>query len=322
MRTKKILKIIGIIILILMLSPLWMYVFWFLTPKRPIKIAIVDKTVLNISGTEHESFNWVLRNDRYCCPNGRFYTTEKDYFGFFPGDSGKYTLKGFEQLPPDDVAKVAEKYDMLYITDAYGIYYNEWFKNREQLERSPLIYGGLSLQDLVVLSGMKQKKKLILTEFNTIASPTSDENRHAFEKTFDLKWTGWVGRYFNILDSSKNPELPHWLTRNYRKQHHDQWPFKKSGIVFVREDDHIEVLEMGTELKKPLPIIVTGHDKANEYNLPASIKYPYWFDIITSGKSNEILSSYSLDCKPKGDSILNAYHIPHQFPAVIAHSIF
>jgi len=319
MRAKKILRIVGIVLLLLLLSPLWMYLAWLITPKKPIRVAIVDKTVLTTQGTEHESFNWVLKNQRFCRPNGKFYDIAKDYFGFFPGDTGHYELKGFEQMPGEEIDKIASRYDMIYITDAYGIYYNEWYKNREQLERSPLIYGGLSLQDIAVLKQMKDKKKLIITEFNTIASPTPSNVINAFETTFDLHWTGWVGRYFNVLDSTQNPELPHWLTRNYKKQHNNLWPFKKSGIVFVRQDDHIEVLELARHLNKAVPIIITDYASAQEYHVPTEMKYPYWFDIIAPGPSNKIRASYHLDTNHDGDILLNAYHIPKVFPAVLEH---
>ncbi|MFX5656654.1 hypothetical protein ABTE24_20980, partial [Acinetobacter baumannii] len=79
----------------------------------------------------------------------------------------------------------------------------------------------------------KAKHKLVLTEFNCIGSPTSDDIRARFEKLFALKWTGWTGRFFDSFDTSLNPELPKWLIRNYEAEHNGHWPFKKSGIAFV-----------------------------------------------------------------------------------------
>ncbi len=49
-----------------------------------------------------------------------------------------------------------------------------------------IIYGGLSTQDIELLQNMKDKKKLIITEFNTIGLPTRPELRKGFEDVRSL----------------------------------------------------------------------------------------------------------------------------------------
>jgi hypothetical protein len=164
---------------------------------------------------------------------------------------------------------------------------------------------------------MKAKKKLIINEFNIIASPTSYNIRKQYEKEFDINWSGWVGRYFDNLDTNINKELPNWLIRNYKEQNNNQWPFTMSGIAFVRNDDRIVILENKTHLRNEVPRIITNPNYVKLYGLTTSMKYPFWFDICSTGLKNDVISEYYILTNNKGDSTLNAWNIPKVFPAVI-----
>ncbi len=89
----------------------------------------------------------------------------------------------------------------------------------------------MSKEDIGLLQRMKDKHKLIITEFNTIGSPTPPEIRRQFEEMFAIRWSGWIGRYFENLDTTVNKELPRWLINNYLSQHNHRWPFKKDGVA-------------------------------------------------------------------------------------------
>jgi hypothetical protein len=167
---------------------------------------------------------------------------------------------------------------------------------------------------------MKEKKKLILTEFNSIASPTSNAVRAEFETMFGLRWTGWVGRYFESLDTVINKELPRWLIRDFKIQHHNLWTFKNSGIAFVHFDNRIEILENQTHLKQEVPYLLTNEENRERFGLPAKLKYPYWFDVMLTQRTNNVLSIYSISSNKKGDSLLSLNGIPKTFPAVIEHT--
>jgi hypothetical protein len=52
--------------------------------------------------------------------------------------------------------------------------------------------------------------------------------------------------------------------------------------------------------------------------LPASITYPFWFDVMDAGE-NEVLAHYQLQTTAKGDSILAKIGLNNQFPAIIRH---
>jgi hypothetical protein len=69
------------------------------------------------------------------------------------------------------------------------------------------------------------------------------------------------------------------LVRNYIKQR-GSWPFKKSGVAFVSEKDQVVVLENETHLTNEVPFMVSTNEGQEEYGLPESIKYPYWFDVL------------------------------------------
>lgn len=303
-----------------MLFPLWMFLAWYFTPKTRVVAAIIDKTVLDHKVQEHISLTWVLNNHRYTKTSLERYRLDSDYFGFFPRDGENFKLKGLERFSSAQLGQLSHDADLAYFTDTYGIYTREWYKQVPVLERSNILYGGLSDQDVEFLADMKARHKLIVTEFNTIGSPTSVDNRHKFEKLFGMRWTGWSGKYFNSLDTVLNKDLPKWLTRDYMRDHHGKWGFHKSGMAFVSNDEQVVVLEDSTHLTDPVPHIITMGYGQKQLDLPARMKYSFWFDIIEPDLSvNHALARYELGLNAKGIAELKKYNIPATFPAIIMH---
>lgn len=314
-----------------------MYLAWLLRSPSPLNIFILDKTVLTKNCDEHRSLNWVLTNEKITRPDTNLYVTDSDYSGFFPLEYDQYEVHDIEKYSEQQVDSLANALDMVYYTDIYGIYWDDWYQNgipvsederilnlfkslfgkKAALERSPLIYGGLNDAEVQLLREMKERKKLILTEFNLLASPSNGPNRRKVEKLLDFSWSGWVGRYFISLDTLVNPEIPPWVIRLYKEQHHNTWPFKRSGIVLVHEDETIAILEDETHLDAEVPTIVTMDKYQDEYGLPYKVIYPFWFDIIQTSDSNEVISWYEISPNHRGDSILKKNNIPTLFPAVI-----
>ena len=325
---KKIIKILLILLALFIFTlPLNMWLQWHFSDQREMKIFILDKTVLNQNTQEHVSFNWVLNYNRYVKQNNEFYIPNKDYYGFFPDGKGAYSIKDLEQDTKDELNTLADEYDMVYYTDLYGIYSLDWHNEYPQLkpeqplgeigEYSPIIYGGLSKNELDLLRLMKKRKKLIINEFNIIASPTSNNIRNEYEKEFHVNWSGWVGRYIENLDSTINKELPVWLIRNYKKQNNNEWPFTKSGIIFVNNNAKVVILENETHLDVKFPIINTPNKIAGYYDIAENIRYAYWFDVCSTDISNQVISNYNINTNSKGDSILKKWNIPKEFPAVM-----
>lgn len=303
------------------LLPFLMLLIWYLTPNRKLLIAIVDKTVIQYPGQEHISLHWVLNQEKFTKNKSEPYDPDLDYFGFFPMEKQKYKLKGLERFDSAQLADLSNKADAAYITDAYGVYRNEWLKVGDIKDRSGLVYGGMSKQDLMFLKIMKAKRKLIITEFNSIGSPTDTSIRRQFEEMFGMKWSGWIGRYFETFDTTINKELPQWLIKNYQRTHNNQWPFKKSGIAFIHAgNDQVVILENETHLKRALPFIYSTKKGVDHYGIPESIKYSFWFDIISVDyKQNEVFSNFDISVNTHGEKELAKYNIPNRFPAVTAH---
>lgn len=297
-----------------------MWLAWRLTPRRRLVVAIIDKTVLTAQGQEHVSLNWVLNQEKFTRNNTDLYQRERDYYGFFPLSNDKFKLKGLERFSEDQLQRLSNDADLAYLTDTYGIYGNEWYKHKNEKERSGIVYGGMSQQDLYFLKLMQARHKLIITEFNCLGSPTGDPLRSDFERSFGVHWTGWIGRYFDSFDTTVNKELPHWLVNNYRRRHNGKWPFKKSGIAFIHRDDRIVVLEKGTHLNKEFPYIFSDEEGHSHYGLPRRTRYNYWFDIIEVNTSfNHTIATFKIDANEEGLKELKDNGISPDFPAIAVH---
>lgn len=309
------------LITLLFLTPFFMWMAWVFAPKKKLVVAIVDKTVLTSKGQEHISLNWILNHDRFTKTSKKPYKIDRDYFGFFPLKDEQFEIKGLERFSSSQLKQLSNDADMVYFTDTYGIYNNEWYKDGDLNARSGMLYGGLSNEDMELLRFMKQRHKLIITEFNTIGSPTNRKNREEFENLFGLRWTGWTGRYFENLSAGVNSEIPQWLINNYKKSHNNQWPFTKSGVAFVNDNNEVVVLEEGQHLKTALPYIISKEEAQHSLGLPSKMKYPFWFDVILPDiKINKVRASFKISANEKGMAELNKYNIPSVFPAVTSHT--
>ena len=299
--------------------PLWMWLTWLIKSKSELKIIIVDKTVLTMQANEHRSLNWILTHDKYCKPNRDLYSIDEDYKGFFPHEDKSFTIKDLDNMDQDNLMKLSQNTDLIYVTDTYGIFKKEWYGVNKKGEQSRKIYGGMSLNDLDLMKHMKNQHKMIITEFNSIASPTPRVIRGTFEDLFGIRWTGWSGRYYSSLDSNKNKELPDWLLRDFKLQHNNSWPFRKAGIVLVHESGRIEILEDKTDLKEETPYILTNRESRDRFDLPSKIRYSFWFDIMLTSHKNNTVSVLYIEANARGDSIINSMNIPNPFPAVVEH---
>ncbi len=322
------------------LLPLWMWIYWELSEPRKMEAFILDKTVMTKAGDNHKSFNFVLTNNKFSKRNGELYDETKDYKGFFPEEFFMYTIDDLSKSNPAELSKVADAYDMVYYTDMNGINYDEWFldvgetkRNANELldivggifghtkkkEHDKLVYGGLVKQDVEFLQQMKTRNKLIITEFNMLAPPTKSVFRKQAEDLFGIRWTGWMGRYFDNLDTTLTPEVPAWLVHLYMNQHKGQWPFTKSGIVFIKENNQVVILEKDAHLINDLPVVTTNAADQKRFNVPEKIEFPFWFDIIQALPNNHLVSEYELETTPEGERILEENKIPKHFPATVEH---
>jgi hypothetical protein len=197
-------NILGTILLFLFLMPVWLFFIWVFFPKNKMVVAVVDKTVLTTAGQEHVSLNWILLQEKYSKTQKDLYNHSQDYFGFFPETNKSFEVKGLERFSNSQLDKLSDDADLAYFTDTYGIYRNEWYEKGDEKERSGIIYGGMSEQDIDFLGMMKNKHKLVISEFNCLGSPTSKLVSSKFQELFGIGWTGWIGRYFDSFDTTIN----------------------------------------------------------------------------------------------------------------------
>lgn len=305
---------------IFFLFPLWMFLLWEFQNGSKLDVFILDKTVNNTLYQEHRSLTWILQYDKYLKSDGKLYNLTKDYFGFFPQKNNKYEIHDLSKYSEGEIDELANKYQVFYSADTYGVYFNEWYHRNDINEHSGKLYGGMINNDFLLMKKMAERNKLVICEYNTIATPTPKNIRSKVENMFSFQWSGWAGRYFFSLDTVVNSELPRWVIRLYKKQYHTNWTYTGSGIVFVNESDSIVILENKKDLLYEVPQIITNKYGKEKFGLPDTMNYPYWFDICTSDKVNRMMAYYKINTTENGDSILSANGISSIFPAVLENS--
>ncbi len=307
MKKKKMLKLTFFITLIVVLIFSLPYIVWRAEPERPLEVLIVDKTVPDTSYREHSGFMWILNNMKIVKPgtNARF-SYDEDYYGFFPLPNEEYVVR---DLPAEVV-----KPDIIYLTDTYGVYQDEFYESIDSGDRSQIIYGGLDANEIEIIKN-NLDNATIIGEFNTMASPTGSSERNEMEEIYGLRWSGWIGRYFPDLSKS-NQEIPTWMKENYAMQYGELWNLSGSGIVLVDSSDSIIVLKKGVEIGDDLNRIAFTDIGEKEFKVKNNVNYYYWFDICEAMPEAEVLASYQLDLTEKGHELFRSNNLPSTFPAV------
>lgn len=302
---------------IVLFSPLWSYLFWQFKEHKILNVMIIDKTVLNDYCVEHRSFSWILNYEKIVKPNDlSLYKIDEDYKGFFPDEFPNYEINDLSNYSFRRLDSISDTLDMLYYTDAYGVYENDW-KGVKVPAYSPSIYGGVSKEDILLMRLMKQKKKLLVGEFNILAAPTPRRHRRQIEDILGVKWTGWTARYFPELDTALQNDLPYWVPEIYMKKNDLDWNFKGKGMLLVHENGDIIVLQDTVHLTFKMPIMRTEKFVRNKYGILADVEYPFWFDIVKPNYNYETISSFNLFTTPLGDSLLSVNNLSNSFPAMI-----
>jgi hypothetical protein len=314
---KKTLLIVVIILAVIIVLPLINMIRWTFQPKKPMDIILVDKTVPTTTRENHKSFTWILTNERFVKRgNNKSYSYIKDYYGFIPKPREKKWDKNEYHI--NDVISLAEKNDVVYFADTYGVFFNDWWGAITKSRRSRKIYGGLLNTDFLLLKEMKVRNKLIIMEYNSFDYPTIQFESLRTQENLGISCTGWTGKYFSSLDTTQD-QFPIWMTGMYRKQYSKPWTFTKPGIVILSEKDII-VLEQGTHLTNAMPHIITDTSYCAKYGLTDKVAFDKWFDIIDP-LVNNVISKFSIETTPVGDSLLLENRLSAQFPAVVQEKI-
>lgn len=312
---KKPLLIVIIILAVILILPAINLIRWSLQTKKPMGVIIVNKTVPSPDRIKHKSFNWVLTNNRFVKKDiNRSYSYQKDYYGFVPTKPYKERQWDRNEYRLADLTDLAEQADAIFVTDTYGVFFNDWYQGVRKSRTSTKLYGGLNNNDNLLIKEMKDRDKLVILEYNSFDFPTAEFESYRIQERLNIKFDGWTGKYFSSLDTTK-PDFPIWMTSMYRKQYRKPWTFTKPGIVILSQKT-ILVLEEGTQLKSATPVLVTDSEYCDKWNLPSSIPFDKWFDIIDPLDNKEI-SSFKLETTSIGDTLLADYGLHNSFPAII-----
>lgn len=314
------LRRIAPIVLILVFVPLISFLIWKTMPTRELHILIVDKTVPNASYQEHKSIFWVLEHLKFTKNQSDFYKYEEDYIGFYPDKSVDFgTFEGFSNFTDEQITEKVAAQDIIYFADTYGVFENDFSPN-ENNELSKKIYGGLNRGDINLIREAKAQKKTVIAEFNSMASPTPAGIRAEFENLMGIKWTGWIARYFDEMDTTINKTIPSWLINQYITEHNVDWKLRGSGLIFINEDGRIDIFKDAIDYKGKLPLIRTLPTINQGFKLPEYVPYPDWFDIVLIERDYQVISYYDISPTEAGKEKLRELGLPRFFPAAVVKS--
>jgi hypothetical protein len=203
---------------------------WNRMPATPMDIWIVDKTVPNQDEREHKGLVWILNSKKLISTeSGQAFRADTDYYGFFPIDKDHYETK---ELPSD-----IQHPDLIYLTDTYGVYKDDYLSSNTEETRSELLYGGLTKMDLSSIQANLGGGNTIIGEFNTASSPTNIANRQQLGQLFHVNWKGWSGRYFKDL------------TKGNSRLRKTKWP--ALGLLRGGNDPRCRRFQSGCTSKRP-----------------------------------------------------------------------
>jgi hypothetical protein len=150
----KTIKTILIILIILVLIPVFSWLLWSFEPSHPLRILVVNKTVISLESKEHRALFWLLIHDKYVKPDNKIYSMNKDYFGFHPIKPAKSRKYDVLRVKLTEIDNLVEDYDIVYYVDTYGVYFNEWYRGTDTKDKGNLIEGGLNNNDYIFLKKM------------------------------------------------------------------------------------------------------------------------------------------------------------------------
>ncbi len=291
---------IGVVTLFLLFtSPFWL---WQLKSSQELNVLIMNKTVPDESYREHKGLVWLLNHLKLRKSGNVAYDLKDDYIGFVPGNKAEETQ--VREMPED-----LSPYDLIYLADSYGVY-------EENTDSAKLLYGGMTTAEVQeIKSSLIKNHQTLIAEFNTFGSPTEQQAREQFYELFNIRWTGWMGRYFHDLHSS---DVPAWLKNNYENQYGKPFQFEGKGLTFVNEEDQVVVLT-ATELQQSQPIFKLTEIGSTIYSIDKDIQYNDWFDVVEAFEEKEVQANFKFSLTEAGEKILKDNRIPLAFPAVIHH---
>jgi hypothetical protein len=308
------------ILLLVIGLPLLSYGIWSLMSGKQLEVLVIDKTVRDDTYQEHAALFWTLNHLKYKKADGQYYSLSEDYLGFFPSGQKNFGVsKDLTGKTDEQIRALASRSDLIYIADTYGVYESDFDVNARDA-RSRKIYGGLDHLDIKLISMAKEEGKVVVAEFNSLASPTSSLIRSEFENLMGIRWTGWIGRYFDELDTLTNGDIPAWMVLQYKRQH-TTWDLRGPGLIFIKETGEIEAFRHKVDYDNKVPLIRTQKLNKEGFHLPDVIPYPDWFDVMMIDRDYEVISYYDIEPTAEGVQRLRKLGLPRFFPATVVRNL-
>ncbi|ADQ47243.1 hypothetical protein Calkro_2429 [Caldicellulosiruptor kronotskyensis 2002] len=295
---------VSLILVIVLIIPLLQ---WITKPVKELDVWIIDKTVPKTDYREHGGLFWIFNFEKIKNSNNQKYDLKQDYFGFKPSGNG-YSIRN---INVKDLEK--DFPDLIYITDAYGVYKDDLKKDSKLNTKSELVYGKVTKDDLLYINA-SLKNNILIGEFNILQHPTEKAVSENLQKLFGIKWTGWYGRYYSNLE--RGVEVPYFLIKTFEEKYKTKWNFKGAGIIILSEAGDILVLEKGKDFSKKPIAVEFNKDYKNYYNAYDNVGFYYWFEIIED-KGAQKIANFKFNLSEKGKDKLKKYNIPQIFPAIL-----
>lgn len=298
-----------ILFLLLILLCLVPTIIWNFQQEHSLNVWILDKTVPVTSYREHRGLMWVLNYFKISNhePNKPFYYN-KDYYGFFPITKDKWEKKDLNEAKPANP-------DLIYLTDTYGVYREDYWTYNKEGPRSPLYYGGLSNDDNFTIKQNLNHKMTLIAEWNTFNTPTNEENRSQLESVLGVTWKQWMGRYF--IDLRRGKEVAIWMIENYEKQYNKKWEFKGPGYVLCSNWDEIIILEHDKDVNDDEMRLSIDPAYQNEFPIKKPVHNYYWFDFVDQSPDTEVIAWYDWDLTETGLNKISKIGLGKKFPAIV-----
>lgn len=306
---KRHIKLIYIMVLTALTLLLLPLILWHSSSGRAMNVLIIDKTVPDQTYREHKGITWALNHYKFTKEDDTAYDLASDYVGFHPQDDYHYRITSLTDTSH-------QSHDLIYMADTYGVYEEEFFGDNQEGNRSELIYGGLTMEEVAFLeTAVFDNQTALIAEFNSFASPTETAVKERFTSLLGIEWNGWIGRYFTELDRTQSDEIPVWMIENYERQMEDEWAFSGPGLVFVRDDDFLIVLEEGKDFEGNGVSFEFTEAGEEFFDESLTSRYDYWFDVVEATDA-DVLAEYHLGLTEEGKERLGEFSISEEFPAV------
>ncbi len=299
-----------IVVLLASFGVFYPYYRWNQQPYHEISMFILDKTVPNDGFRKHRGLMWVLNHFKIRHPGQTEpFKEDVDYFGFFPKPNHEWEIKALVDRP--------EGYDFMYVADTYGVYAADFYLRDARPTLSRKIYGGLEPSDVDVIERNLKRGATIVAEFNAFSEPTGPAARRRMSEVFDVKPTGWVGRFY--MDLNNKLEIPDWALELYQRQYHHIWDFTGAGYLLVSRAGRIVILMDDVDTGPAGLTINFTKGQQEHYGVETAVQHTNWFDIVVPGKTTSVVATFNFDLNNSGLMLFKQEKIPTSFPAVLRH---